>query len=351
MEDNGSVPEMDEHPYQEDYTKASEYLRLALGLLSRHKIPPSPVNYQIGYECISGRNEALQNDFETLLEQTGTPTEEKLWQLYQRFFLEDEKALVAIRQELQNIIANIQQDLRQSGGKLQRYTDTLNHFSSILEKPVSNERMSVEVQKVIDDTHYIEGNQNRMESQLTHLITDMESMRRELEQVKEEAMTDSLTGISNRKAFDAALEHTIYIAREEQMPFCVLLLDIDHFKEFNDTYGHLIGDKVLRFVASILKRYTKGKDFVARYGGEEFAIILPQTNISGAQVVAEEIRRGVSAGNLKEQDSGASFGTITISIGLSQFYSSDLPNDLLQRADNALYLAKKRGRNRVEKAA
>ena len=342
---------MEKHPYPDDYEKASEYLRLALGVLSSHKIPPSPLNYQIGYECISGRNQALQTDFEELLEQTGTPSEEKLFTLYQRFFLQDEKALEMIRKELRGVISNIQDELQQSGGSLQRYMGVLNRFASILDKPVPVETMTSEVQKVIDDTYYVERTQSRMESQISSIITDMESMRRELERVKEESMSDGLTGISNRKAFDAALEHTIYIAREENMHFCILLFDIDHFKQFNDTYGHLIGDKVLRFVASTLKRYTKGKDFVARYGGEEFAVILPQTNMRGAQVVAEEIRRAVSSGNLRDKESGNSFGTITLSIGIAQFGLNDLPNELIQRADTALYLAKKRGRNRVEKAA
>jgi diguanylate cyclase len=342
---------MEKHPYPEDYEKASEYLRLALGVLSSHKIPPSPLNYQIGYECISGRNQALQTDFEELLEQTGTPSEEKLFTLYQRFFLQDEKALEMIRKELRGVISNVQDELQKSGGSLQRYMGVLNRFASILDKPVPVETMTSEVQKVIDDTYYVERTQSRMESQISSIITDMESMRRELERVKEESMSDGLTGISNRKAFDAALEHTIYIARQENMHFCILLFDIDHFKQFNDTYGHLIGDKVLRFVASTLKRYTKGKDFVARYGGEEFAVILPQTNMSGAQVVAEEIRRAVSSGNLKDKESGNSFGTITLSIGIAQFSPNDLPNELIQRTDTALYLAKKRGRNRVEKAA
>jgi diguanylate cyclase len=99
-----------------------------------------------------------------------------------------------------------------------------------------------------------------------------------------------------------------------------------------------------------LKRCTKGKDFVARFGGEEFSIILPQTDMKGGKIVAEQIRDAVSTGNLKNIKSGESYGTITMSIGIGQYRQDDLPNSLLQRADRALYLAKDGGRNRVEQA-
>lgn len=130
----------------------------------------------------------------------------------------------------------------------------------------------------------------------------------------------------------------------------MLLADIDHFKQFNDTHGHLVGDKVLRFVASTLKRCTKGKDYVARFGGEEFSIILPQTDMKGGSIVAEQIRNAVSSGDLKNNQTGESYGRITMSIGVGQYRSDDLPNCLVQRADIALYLAKERGRNRIEQA-
>ena len=341
---------MEKHPYPEDYAKASEHLRLALSLLSSHKIPPSPLNYQIGYECASGKNQNLENELGELLEQSGTPTEEQLWKLHRRFFMQNEKALQIIRQELQEIIASIQGEFQRSGGNLQEYTKTLNHFVDILDKPLPPEAMSSEVQKVIGDTQEVKQSQNQVESQISSLLFDMETMRQELEQVKEESKTDSLTGISNRKAFDAALEHIVHSARKERSTFCLLLADIDHFKQFNDTYGHLVGDKVLRFVASTLKSCTKGRDFVARFGGEEFTIILPQTDMRGGKIVAEQIRSAVSTGNLKNNLNGETYGKITMSIGVAQYRQDDLPNSLIQRADRALYLAKEGGRNRVEQA-
>jgi len=112
-----------------------------------------------------------------------------------------------------------------------------------------------------------------------------------------------------------------------------------------------VGDKVIRFVALSLKRCLKGKDMAARYGGEEFAVILPDTALKGAEVIAEQIRKAVSSGVLKDKKINEDYGRITISIGVAQFRSNELPHDLVRRADNALYLAKNRGRDRVEQAA
>ena len=201
---------------------------------------------------------------------------------------------------------------------------------------------------VIEDTRATEETQRQFNTQLSQISSEMESLRKELVQIREESYTDSLTGISNRKAFDVALEESIYKTRLEKSTFSVLIADVDHFKQVNDNYGHLIGDKVLRFVASTLKWCVKGKDLVARFGGEEFAVILLNTDMTGAYSVAEQIRRAICGGKIKDMTSQKMLDQVTISIGIAQFDSSDLPNDLLQRADRALYQAKEKGRNRVE---
>ncbi|MCP4041126.1 MAG: GGDEF domain-containing protein [Gammaproteobacteria bacterium] len=341
---------MEKNPYSDDYAKASGYLRLTLVLLSKPGIPPSPLNIQIGYDHVSGRNEALKTALSELLEQPEGASEENLWALYKHFFVQDDQALEEMRQELRRIIINLQGEFENSGGNLSSYATTLSHFASILAPSTPPGVMSTKVETVIEDTRSMEQSQHRLELQLAGILTDVESLRKELEEVKEESLTDSLTGISNRRAFDSALEQAIHIAREQKSKFCILLADIDHFKKFNDAHGHLVGDKVLRFVAATIKRCVKGKDIAARFGGEEFAVILPQTGLSGAVSVAEQIRKAISSGELKNKAKGGTYGKVTISIGVAQFYASNRPNDLIQRADRALYLAKNRGRNRVEKA-
>lgn len=341
-----------QNPYpDDDFSKASEHLRIALSLLSRYRIPPSPLNFRIGYDYVAGKDEALKTAFDEIAEQPRGVSTGHLWSLYTRFFEKDEEALEAMRLELRRIVAEIQGEFQNSSGNLSNYADKLKRFAGILDVSAPPATMSNEVRNVIEDTRTMEKYQHQLDSQISSVLDEVVSLRKELEQVKEESRIDALTGISNRKAFDAALERVFEEAREEQTPFSILLADIDHFKKFNDTYGHLIGDKVLRFVGATLKRSVKGRDFAARFGGEEFAVILPQTELTGAGVLAEQIRKAISAGDLKDRKSEESYGKITVSIGIAQFYPGNLPNDLLQRADRALYLAKTQGRDRVEKSS
>jgi len=342
---------VNKNPYSNDgFAKASEHLRLAISLLSKHQIPPSPTNFRLAYDYVAGRDKELITSFDNMVNQTDGISVENLWETYQRFFFQDNEALDKVRQELRHIIVNIQGEFERSGGNLSSYARTLNRFADVLDISTPREMMSAEVEKALDNTRSMEQSQRQLESNMSSIKSEVELLRKELEQVKEESLTDALTGISNRKAFDAALEHTILSVREQNTPFCVLLADIDHFKQFNDTHGHLVGDKVLRFVASTLKSCLKGKDMAARFGGEEFTVILPQTALPGAKAIAEQIRQTISHGELKDMGSGRGYGRITISIGIAQFRTNELPNDLIRRTDLALYMAKERGRNRVEKA-
>ena len=235
-----------------------------------------------------------------------------------------------------------------SENKVSIYADRLNRFAAILDKPLSPQAIAEEVDAVREDTRVTELSQRHLNAQLNQITSDMEMLRKELAQIRDESYKDFLTGISNRKAFDAALDDIMYSTRADKSTFSILIADIDHFKRVNDNYGHLIGDKVLRFVASTFKRCLKGNDIVARFGGEEFAVILPNTDVTGAYSVAEQIRRAISAGKIKDMHNQSVLDQITISIGIAQHDSSDRQNDLVQRADQALYKAKEKGRNRIE---
>ncbi len=136
-------------------------------------------------------------------------------------------------------------------------------------------------------------------------------------------------------------------ALQERDDLCLLLMDIDHFKKFNDTFGHQVGDEVLKVVARTLKEGVKGRDTPARYGGEEFAVILPQTSLKNAVVVAEQIRTTLASRKLQNRKTGADYGFVTLSIGVSKYRFGESLEALIQRADEALYLGKNRGRNRV----
>ncbi len=342
---------MESNPYPEDFDQASECLRLALALLARHRIAPSPMNYRLAYEYASGQNRQLMAELDSLVAEEEGTAPGTLLGLYERTFQTSGATLEAMRDELRRLIDQTHSRVERSGSGLSEYIEALGRFSELLDKSACPDAMADEVSRVLAGTRDTEKTQRRFGSELAELAAEVEALRKELDQVRQESKTDVLTGISNRRAFEAALEHTLENAREQQQVFCLLICDIDHFKRFNDTYGHLVGDKVLRFVATTLKRAVKGRDLVARYGGEEFAIILPETRLAGARSVAEQIRSAVSAGNLKDKNGDACYGRITVSIGVAQSASDDDAASLIQRADEALYQAKEKGRNRVEKVA
>ncbi|HEY0182876.1 MAG TPA: diguanylate cyclase [Rhodopila sp.] len=167
------------------------------------------------------------------------------------------------------------------------------------------------------------------------------------------ALQDGLTGLANRRRFDERLEEEFRRARRQELPLSVLLLDVDHFKAYNDRYGHLAGDECLRRISgAITSVMRRPGDQTARFGGEEFVVLLPGTEASGAFVVAEQIRQAVSALAIEHPDSDA--GIVTVSAGTASFTpsaSDDGPIKLIDAADHALYRAKAGGRNRIVSSA
>lgn len=337
--------------YEDTPDRATEYLRMALALMEKYGIASHPNNIALWYDYVSGRNQALKQAVDEPLKRKKPITEALCRDLYRRFFVQDDPALEHIRQELRRMVLEVQREVEQAGGNLSHYRDTLGRFADLLGGGADLEIRGADVDRVMVETRETEQSHRDLQDRLGSVVAEVEALRKELEQIREESITDGLTGIANRRAFDSTLEEIIRPDAAKKTPVCLLIADIDHFKRFNDAYGHLIGDRVLRFVAAALKRCVKGYDHPARFGGEEFAIILPNAMLSGALSVAEQIRNEVSSGILKDRRSGKSYGTITISIGVAQHRNGESMNDLVERADQALYLAKSRGRNRVEQAS
>ena len=160
------------------------------------------------------------------------------------------------------------------------------------------------------------------------------------------ATLDALTGLNNRRQFEIRLKEQYAIANRQNTPLCAIMLDIDYFKKFNDTYGHAVGDIVLRTTADVIKKQLREYDIPSRYGGEEFCILLPQTNMEEASIVAERLRAAVESTTINLSDTNQTVN-LTISVGLAQLDTNDMPEDLYMKADSALYQAKENGRNRV----
>ena len=190
-----------------------------------------------------------------------------------------------------------------------------------------------------------------MENRLEESTARIKSLSTDLETVRQEAITDGLTGIANRKHFDAVFTAAADEAQETGEDLCLLVLDIDHFKKFNDTYGHQVGDQVLKLLAMTLTESIKGRDTAARYGGEEFVVVLPATTLDNAVTVADNIRERVVKKAVVNRKTGKNLGSISVSIGVGRYAPGESPAETVARADQALYVAKKCGRNRVVREA
>ena len=338
-----------DNPYaQQSEEKARENLRLALAMMTRHGLAPTPTNYRLAYDYVEGNSQAMQEALDQALEATDKHTRStSLWEIYQRFFVQDGRALQKLRQDLRLIIGSVQEEFQRSGGALTGFGQQLSHFATLLEKPAAVSDMPGEVRKMIAGTQSMAQTHVSLDSRMNLIQEEVEALRRELEQVREESMTDALTGIANRRSFDLNLGAEIGKTGSHSRPLSLLMVDIDHFKQFNDQHGHLVGDKVLRYVGLSLKACVKGQDFPARYGGEEFSVILPDTSAVGARAIAEQIRGVIASRDLKDKVHDRNYGRITASIGVAEYRAGETEAELIGRCDAALYQAKQRGRNRV----
>ncbi len=179
-------------------------------------------------------------------------------------------------------------------------------------------------------------------------LLDMTDRRRLEEELRRLSVTDELTGLYNQRFFYATLAREVEIAKRYLRPLSLLMLDLDHFKHFNDRYGHMEGDRALAKCAQVMRSKVRGSDLVCRYGGEEFAIILPQTSLEEARMVAERIRQDIAATEFEVSSEGRTIkARLTISIGVAGLTERIGMQELVRRADRALYHAKAAGRNRV----
>jgi diguanylate cyclase len=203
------------------------------------------------------------------------------------------------------------------------------------------------IESLLHSTSEMRETNKTLEDRLILAKNEISNLQQSLEAIRAESLTDPLTGLGNRKYFDRMIDMAVQSALASGEPLSLLLFDIDHFKSFNDSYGHLTGDQVLRLVGLSLKQTIKGQDITARYGGEEFAVVLPNTALRQALTVADHIRRAVMAKELKKKSTGEILGRVTISVGVSMLKQDDDTDALIERADACLYAAKRNGRNRV----
>lgn len=326
-----------------------EISQAVIAKLDQLGVPPTPENYTIWYHDIAQTNPDLSKTLRMIEAQGKAFSGDLCARLYQRFYGSGQQTRL-IDETCERMEQTMSRILAQMGDVTtgtSNYGNALEGFRAQLAEPESVGEVRGLIEDILTETRNMQERTKELEQALDESTKELASISDHLVAARHQAMTDGLTGIANRRYFDERLEDLTAEATRDNEQLCLLIGDIDHFKAFNDTHGHRVGDQVLKQVARTLTQCIKGRDVAARYGGEEFAVILPHTDLKGALRVSEQIRQSIAKKKIRLKSSGQTLGAITMSIGASLYLPGESKVALVERADQALYRAKAEGRNRT----
>ncbi|MEM1103289.1 MAG: GGDEF domain-containing protein [Pseudomonadota bacterium] len=326
-----------------------EIARKTVAELERIGAPATPQNFNIWFAHFAGENPSLSAKIADMTADEVTYTDELSDELFETHFANQRmgEAVVEASGKIEAQMQQLIELLEASGQSTSAYAEALQGASGQLGRLSDPDKIGGLVNGLLGATRAMEAQNAALETKLgaaTHEITEL---RTKMETVRAEALSDALTGLANRKAFDSTLKAFIEETESQGGPLCLIMTDVDRFKKFNDTWGHQTGDQVLKLVSAIIKSNVKGRDLAARYGGEEFAVLLPRTQVENAVKLAHDIRLAVEAKKLRKRSTNQDLGTITLSLGVALYRPGEPATDLIERADACLYAAKNAGRNCV----
>lgn len=326
-----------------------ELAERALELIKRHNLSADPASYAVWYAYIGSANPALARSIDGVLARKGALSDSDIHEIHQKHLSSLDTAVrlgtvgEMLNDEVEQIVGMIEASIGITGEVEQDLTDA----SRKLALGIDRDTLRSIVEAVLSATKEVQQENAKLGDRLKQSHEQISELQGHLTAIRTQALTDPLTGLANRRHFDAQLADALAEAQQKHGALSLLIADIDHFKQFNDSYGHLLGDQVLRLVASVLTQNTSARDLVARYGGEEFAVILPDTNIDDAVAVAKNICRLMASRQVRNRGTGDHLGRVTLSIGVAHRHSGETAQALIEAADACLYAAKKSGRNRV----
>jgi diguanylate cyclase len=332
----------------DEHERTMAFAEIALGQIKALRQPATPRNFEVWYCYATGYQPSLNETINEMLSRCGNLSHADIDKIYDTYLspirLGERIGKVGDRvmDEIEQVMAMVDAAV----GSASNYSESLAGVSRSI-PGADREGLRGIVESLVHTAKEMENVNQKLEERLTASRREINQLQENLEVVRTESLTDPLTSLANRKFFDQALLDSISEALADNESMSLLMTDIDHFKTFNDTYGHLTGDQVLRLVALSVKQNVKGQDIAARYGGEEFAVILPNTVLRSAVTVADHIRRAVMSKELMKRSTGEHLGRVTISVGVAALRRGDTPQSLIGRADACLYAAKRAGRNRV----
>lgn len=367
--------------YTDQPDEVAEQVFAGISFMAQHKVPTNPNNIAVWYAYASGRYPDLCRAIDEVIADRRPFSEDLCSDIYEKYFsmtreselVEDASArIVDELHRAQEYVASANQHTSEIGERMQGYSAQLegspaaNGVRAVIDHLVEETRaidseasnlasnlgevageIRAVVDKVVCDSRSLTDQTGKLADQLETTVFKIGEIEREFKGERAESLADALTGVRNIKFFHVALQAALQRARETGTPLSICLVDLDHFRPFNQSYGRTVGDQVLRLVARTMVECVKGQDVVGRIGGEEFAVVLPETPRAGALKVAEGVRTAFGRKTLTNRKTGEQYGSITLSVGVCELRAGESAGALLQRAGGAMMSAKEAGRDRV----
>ena len=315
-------------------------------LLAEGGIAPTPSNYEFLYRYVTVADPQLVAAFDAA-QAAGPIGDRTLGNIRRELYGTGRIGIGRVLEDTEAQLARMNDYIERQDAGTRDYQTRLGASRSDLDASATLERQRTMLAEMIEATNAMLATTEQLQTELAASSREIDILKTDLEIARVDARSDALTGLSNRKACCDYLDAQIERAETEQRPLSLIFLDIDHFKKFNDNYGHRIGDEVLRLVSASLESFFHGRGFVSRWGGEEFVIVMPMHEADEAAEFAERFRQHIGTRTVRTRQTGREIGRVTLSLGVSGLIAGDTAQHIIDRADAALYDAKADGRDRV----
>lgn len=336
--------------FSEDSSQAANYLRRAVPKMVEHDIVPNPLNYTLWYSYFSQAYPSLNKALENTIARYGTCPVDVSESLFLEHIIQTDDQLSQsnkIQQSLVHLVSDLSGTIEKTSQETAVYSLALKENIMELGTSGLNDELVQKLNELSSNASGLCSANEDFQSQLVQAQSEINALKQELEESQSQASTDVLTGLANRRVCESIFAQH---AHNDDIPMSVVMIDIDRFKNFNDTHGHLMGDQILQFVGKLLKQECPESVTPIRFGGEEFALLCPELAIDNVKDMAETIRIKLSKVAFSNKRTGDRIEPVTASFGIAVKRSNELLENLIERADNALYTAKNNGRNQVQLA-
>ncbi|WP_417514133.1 GGDEF domain-containing protein [Minwuia sp.] len=337
----------------DDKNDTKRFCETAIQLIESYDIRSTPDYFRLFYDYASERDPVVSATLRDVSDETPEVFRRAAEDLLYNHYGEDRnfRLLTETGDAMQDQIQHVVDQVSHAGEDVGEFGTALDGLENGLGSIEGGRAMQTIVSQMIVATRQMKVKSEQLEQDLKQSANEISNLQEKLEESRREALTDDLTGITNRAGFDRTLQRRADKAAASGEPLTLVMCDIDHFKRFNDAYGHQLGDQVLKLVGAVMRDGLKGRDTPCRYGGEEFALILPETDMVGGSKVAENMRQAISSKRIIRKSTGEEIARVTMSFGVAEYRNGESPAALVGRADAALYQAKSDGRNRVSMEA